>query len=99
MTLTKDFACLQCKWMIPASYGRILISLDKKTKSTTIAGQSIIFEPKVVIFNARNTNIYKICELHRAIFGLSFSVLALIKNYSIAGIINFIQHGENLFVL
>jgi hypothetical protein len=23
----------------------------------------------------------------------------LIKNYSIAGIINFIQHGENLFVL
>jgi hypothetical protein len=28
-----------------------------------------IFEPKVVIFTARNTNVlYKICELHRAIF-------------------------------
>ena len=27
-----------------------------------------ILEPKAVIFTARNTNIYKICELHRAIF-------------------------------
>ena len=33
------------------------------------------FEPKVVInFTARNTNIYKICELHKAIFSSFYNV-------------------------
>ena len=30
--------------------------------------RAITIEPKVVIFAARNTNIYKICQLRRAIF-------------------------------
>jgi hypothetical protein len=33
-----------------------------------------IFQPKVVIFTARNTNIYKICELHRAIFSSFYNI-------------------------
>jgi hypothetical protein len=35
-----------------------------------------IFEPTVVIFTARNTNIYKICELHRAVISSFYKHLA-----------------------
>jgi hypothetical protein len=40
------------------------------------AGKITNFEPKVVIFTARNINIYKICELHRAIFSFILQHLA-----------------------
>jgi hypothetical protein len=40
------------------------------------AGKTTIFEPKVVIFTARNTNIYKIgdSQLHRAIFSSFYNI-------------------------
>jgi hypothetical protein len=38
------------------------------------AGKITIFELKVVIFTARNTNIYKICELRRAIFSSFYNI-------------------------
>jgi hypothetical protein len=37
-------------------------------------GQITIFEQKVFIFITRNTNIYKICELHRAIFSSFYNI-------------------------
>jgi hypothetical protein len=40
------------------------------------AGKTTIFEPKVLIFTVRNTNIYKICysELHGAIFSSFYNI-------------------------
>ena len=39
-------------------------------------GEITVFEPKVVIFTARiiNTSIYKICELHKAIFSSFYNI-------------------------
>jgi hypothetical protein len=67
--------------MDDSSYGRNF-DLDKKdeihyhswnehfkmSKIAKFGCEITILEPKAVIFTARNTNIYKICELHRAIF-------------------------------
>jgi hypothetical protein len=39
-------------------------------------GKITIFEPKVVIFTARNINIYKICEFHRAVYSLHFTTFS-----------------------
>jgi hypothetical protein len=43
-----------------------------------------IFEPKMVTISARNTNIYNICKLHKAIFSklyiisqLNFAILQI----------------------
>jgi hypothetical protein len=40
------------------------------------AGKITIFEPKdkVIIFTARNTNIYKICYIYRAIFSSFYNI-------------------------
>ena len=34
-----------------------------------------IFEPKMVTISARNTNIYKICKIRKAIFSVFYNIL------------------------
>jgi hypothetical protein len=63
--------------------GRGLFSFEFPAQIETSASREIfalravkitIYEPKVVIFTARDTNIYKICELHRAIFSPFYNI-------------------------
>jgi hypothetical protein len=52
-----------------------LIPTHIRSKSNeNIWNPELIFETKVVIFTARNTNIYKICKLHRAIFSSFYNI-------------------------
>jgi hypothetical protein len=52
-------------------------------------GKNTTFGSKMVLFPARNANIYKICELHRAIFSSfynnsqpNFAILLIVKAHS-----------------
>jgi hypothetical protein len=50
------------------------ISRSLKTFETSTNQYLVIFEGKVVIFTSRNTNIYKICELRRAILSSFYNI-------------------------
>ena len=51
-------------------------------------GKITIFERKVVIFTARQTNIYKICQLQRAIFSSFYNISQ--PNFAILLIVTFL---------
>ena len=40
-----------------------------------------VYEPKLT-FSARNTNIYKICKLHKAIFSVSYNIRHLTLQFT-----------------